>query len=86
MSIITFFTKVCIKDNIFVGNGQYVGVLFVIPVVINLHGHRFEEYTLLSEILNNLGMVMRIKNLYEMKGVLSTTDSYLHFLIQCMLH
>ena len=25
-----------------VGNGQYVSVLFVIPVIINIHGHRFE--------------------------------------------
>ena len=32
--------------NIIVGNGQYVGVLFVIPIVINLQGHRFEVYTL----------------------------------------
>ena len=29
-----------------VGNGQYVGVLFVIPVIIDIHGHRFEIYTL----------------------------------------
>ena len=27
-----------------VGNGQYVGVLFVIPVIIDIHGHRFEIY------------------------------------------
>ena len=27
--------------NILVGNGQYVGVLFVILVVIDLHGYRF---------------------------------------------
>ena len=25
-----------------VGNGQFVGVLFVIPVIIDIHGHRFE--------------------------------------------
>ena len=33
-----------------VGNGQYVGVLFVIPLIIDIHGHRFEIYTLVSEI------------------------------------
>ena len=27
--------------NILVGNVQYAGVLFVIPIVINLKGHRF---------------------------------------------
>ena len=33
-------------QRIQVGNGQYVGVLFVIPVIIDIHGHRFEIYTL----------------------------------------
>ena len=31
-------------QRIQVGNGQYVSVLFVIPVVINIHGHRFEIF------------------------------------------
>ena len=29
-----------------VGNGQYIGVLFVIPVIVDVHGHRFEIFTL----------------------------------------
>ena len=37
-----------------VGNGQYVGVLFVIPVIIDIHRHRFEIYTLVSEIHKNV--------------------------------
>ena len=32
------------KKNNLVGSGQYLGVLSVIPVVINLQGHRFEIY------------------------------------------
>ena len=32
-------------QRIQVGNGQYVCVLFVIPVIIGIHGHRFEIYT-----------------------------------------
>ena len=47
--------------NILVGSGQYVGVLFVIPIVINLYEHGFEVYTLVSEIHDNVGMVMGIK-------------------------
>ena len=39
--------------NVLVGNGQYVGVLFVVPVVIDLYGHRFELCTLDSEIRDN---------------------------------
>ena len=29
-----------------VGNGQYVSVLFIIPITVDIHGHRFEVYTL----------------------------------------
>ena len=28
-------------QRIQVGNGQFVSVLFVIPVIIDVHGHRF---------------------------------------------
>ena len=33
-----------------VGKGQYVGVLFTIPVIVYIHGHRYEVYTLVIEI------------------------------------
>ena len=33
-------------QRIQVGNGQYAGVLFVILIVIDIHGHRFEIFTL----------------------------------------
>ena len=39
-------------QRIQVGNGQYVSVLFVIPLIIDIHGHRFEIFTLVSEIHN----------------------------------
>ena len=32
-------------QRIQVGNGQYVSVLFVIPVIIDIQGHRFEIFT-----------------------------------------
>ena len=32
-----------------VGNGQFVGVLFVIPVIITIQNHRFEIFMLFSE-------------------------------------
>ena len=37
-------------QRIQVSNGQYVGVLFVIPVIITIREHRFEVFTLVSEI------------------------------------
>ena len=33
-----------------VGNGHFVNTLFVIPIVVNIHGHLFEIFTLVSEI------------------------------------
>ena len=53
-----------------VGNGQYVRVLFAIPVIINIHGHRFEIYTLVSEIHENV---------FEL-GVIDSGDSCFSFL------
>ena len=32
-------------QRIQVGNGQCVSILFIIPVIIDVHGHRFEIYT-----------------------------------------
>ena len=40
-----------------VGNGQFVSVLFIIPVIIDVHGHRFEIYTLVLEIHENVDLV-----------------------------
>ena len=31
-----------------VGNGQFVSVLFIIPIIVDIHGHRFELYMLVS--------------------------------------
>ena len=35
-------------QRIQVGNGQFVSVLFIIPVIIDVHGQRFEIYSLVS--------------------------------------
>ena len=62
-----------------VGNGQYVGVLFFIPVVITIQKHRFEIFTLVSEIHENVDLVQWIKNLFELEGVIDPWDSCLSF-------
>ena len=41
-------------QRIQVGNSEYVGVLFVILVTVDIHGHRFEVFTLVSEIHENV--------------------------------
>ena len=38
------------SQRIQVGSGQYVSILSVIPLKVDIHGHRFEVYTLVSEI------------------------------------
>ena len=60
-------------QRIQVGNGQYVGVLFVIPVIIEICGHRLEVFTLVSEIFDNVDMVLGIKNIFEFKGVIDSS-------------
>ena len=59
-------------QKIQVGNGQCVSVLFVIPVIIEVHGHRFEIYTLVSEIHENVDLVLGIKNVFELEGVINS--------------
>ena len=48
-------------QRIQVGNRQYVAVLFVIPVIVDIYGHRFEVFTLVSEIHDNVDLVLGIK-------------------------
>ena len=57
-------------QRIQVENGQYVSVLFVIPVIIDIHGHRFEFFTLVSEIHDNVDLVMGMKNIFKLEGVI----------------
>ena len=62
----------CNIQRIQVGNGQYVSVLFVIPVIIDIHGHRFEIFTLVSEIHDNVDLVMGMKNIFELEGMIDS--------------
>ena len=67
-------------QRIQVGNGQYVSVLFVIPVIIDIHGHRFEIFTLLSEIHDNVDLVMGMKNIFKLEGLIDLRDFCFSFL------
>ena len=67
-------------QRIQVGNGQYVGVLFVISVIIEINGHRLEVFMLVSEIFDNVDMVLGIKNLFELEGVIDCRESSFRFL------
>ena len=67
-------------QRIQVGNGQYVSVLFIIPVIVDIHGHRFEMYTLVSEIHENVDLVLGIKNVFELEGIINSRDCCFKFL------
>ena len=67
-------------QKIQVGNGQYVSVLFVIPVIIDIHGHRFKIFTLVSKIHDNVDLVMGMKNIFKLEGVIDLKDSCFSFL------
>ena len=67
-------------QRIQVENGQCVSVLFIIPVIIDVHGHRFEIYTLVSEIHKNVDLVLGIKNVFELEGVINFQDCCFKFL------
>ena len=67
-------------QRIQVRNGLYVGGLFVIPVIIDVHGHKFEILTLVSEIHENVDVVLGIKNVFQLEGVIDSCDSCFSFL------
>ena len=59
-------------QRIQVGNGQFISVLFIIPIIIDIHRHRFEIYTLVSEIHENLDLVLGIKNIFQLEAVMNS--------------
>ena len=59
-------------QRIEVGNGKFISILFIIPIKIDIHGHRFEIYTLVSEIHENVDLVLGIKSIFEMEGLINS--------------
>ena len=52
----------------------------MIPVIIDIHGHRFEIFTLVSKIHDNVDLVMGMKNIFELEGVIDSRESCFSFL------
>ena len=57
-----------------VGNGQCVSVLLIILVIVDIHGHRFEIYTLASAIHEKVDLDFGIKNVLELEGIINSRD------------
>ena len=76
-SLLKFASK---TQRIQVGNGQHVSVLFIISVIIEIAGYRFEIYTLVSEIHENIDLVLGIKNVFELEGIFNSWECCFSFL------
>ena len=66
-------------QRIQVSNGQYVSIHFDIPIIIDIHGHRFKLYTLVSQIHKNVDTVLGIKNVYELESVINSQECCFSF-------
>ena len=67
-------------QRIQVGSCQSVGVLCIILVTVDIHGHRCEIYTLVSEIHENVDLVLGIKNVFALDIVINSRDCRFEFL------
>ena len=67
-------------QRIQIGNRQHVTVLFIIPDIIELAGHGFEIYTLVSEIHENVDLVLGLKNVFQLEGIFNSWESFFSFL------
>ena len=56
------------NQRIQVENRQYTSGVFIIPKVIDISSHRFEIFTLVSEIHENVDLVLGMKNIFELEG------------------
>ena len=67
-------------QRIQVRNGQCTSVLFIIPVIIEVHGHRLEIYTLVFKKHENVDLVLGIKNVFELEAIINSSYCRFKFL------
>ena len=49
--------------------------------MIDIHGHKCEVFTLVSEILENVGLILCcIKNIFELEVIINSQESSFSFL------
>ena len=48
--------------------------------MIDVYGHRFEVFTLVSEIHGNVDLVLGTRNVFELEGIIYMQDSSFKFL------
>ena len=70
--------------NLHVGNGELVATLFVIPFILKVTNHLFEVYILVSEIQQNMDIILGVKNMFEIEGKVSCCTSQFKFLTRSL--
>ena len=48
-------------------------------MIVDIHGHRFEIFTFVSKIHDNVDLVMGMKNVFELEGIIDSQDSCFSF-------
>ena len=75
------FPKLSSKPKIIqVGNGKGINILFIIPIFITIHGHMFEIYTMVSEIHDNVNLILGVKNVIELEAEINMRELKFKFL------
>ena len=59
-------------QRIQVGNGHYVKLLFIMLVIINIHSHILGIFTLVSNIHEEVDLVIGIKNIFELESIINS--------------
>ena len=49
----------------------------MIPVFIDIHGYRFEIFTLVSEICENVDLILGTKNIFELECLINSRESFM---------
>ena len=81
MQIFTHIAKVC-SNHIKNTSGEWTVQQCVVrdSYYHRVHNHRFEIYTLVSEIHENVDLVLGIKNVFKLEGVINLRDCRFEFL------
>ena len=62
-----------------IGNDQRVTVLFIIEVILDIHGHGFGIFILVSKIDENVDLLLSMKSIFELEGIINSRESCFSF-------
>ena len=67
-------------QRIQVVNHQFVSVLCIMQIVLDIHDHRFNMLTIVSEIYENVYLVFSMQDIFELEGIINSSESCFSFL------